>query len=303
MSVVQYSSSINSSFISTVDHLPSDVVRSLWLVQSLNISIEKLQGTLEELLKQYENGSISRDELIQRYMAVKHKLEHLHDEAIQESKALYNQLVTHNLTLSEEQDQLRQIKSRVMDIELNNQFKHDLRQQLKQHYKDNPLLSQREALKEQQNMKKTKTDDLKLLLRLPKPSKFKPKAKSKPKTTIKATIKKGRPRKEVLHPPKPQPEPEPEPIFEPIPLPIEDTQVYCFCKQGSFGDMIGCDNEESCPNGEWFHYKCVGLLNRVEALKFATGKQKWYCSDECRRVVEDKAARKRKRKRKKGTYW
>ena len=36
-----------------------------------------------------------------------------------------------------------------------------------------------------------------------------------------------------------------------------------FCKQPSFGNMISCDNESSCPNGEWFHYKCVGILNRV----------------------------------------
>ena len=37
--------------------------------------------------------------------------------------------------------------------------------------------------------------------------------------------------------------------------------------------MISCDNESSCPNGEWFHYKCVGILNRVVALKYTTGKK------------------------------
>ena len=53
----------------------------------------------------------------------------------------------------------------------------------------------------------------------------------------------------------------------------EDTTLYCFCKQPSFGNMISCDNESSCPNGEWFHYKCVGILNRVVALKYTTGKK------------------------------
>ena len=43
--------------------------------------------------------------------------------------------------------------------------------------------------------------------------------------------------------------------------------------------MISCDNESSCPNGEWFHYKCVGILNRVVALKYTTGKESWYCSE------------------------
>lgn len=58
--------------------------------------------------------------------------------------------------------------------------------------------------------------------------------------------------------------------------------------------MIACDNESSCPNGEWFHYKCVGLLNRVDALKYTTGKIPWYCSEGCRksrRGRESKAER------------
>lgn len=46
---------------------------------------------------------------------------------------------------------------------------------------------------------------------------------------------------------------------------------YCICNQVSFGDMVGCDNDD-CKL-EWFHYPCVGLM--VEP----TGT--WYCPD-CR---------------------
>lgn len=37
-----------------------------------------------------------------------------------------------------------------------------------------------------------------------------------------------------------------------------DEPRYCVCHQVSFGEMVGCENEE-CQHGEWFHYGCVGL--------------------------------------------
>ncbi|XP_064604419.1 inhibitor of growth protein 3-like [Liolophura sinensis] len=42
---------------------------------------------------------------------------------------------------------------------------------------------------------------------------------------------------------------------------------YCLCNQVSYGDMVGCDNDD-CPI-EWFHYGCVGLAQAP--------KGKWYC--------------------------
>jgi len=52
--------------------------------------------------------------------------------------------------------------------------------------------------------------------------------------------------------------------------------VYCYCKRVSFGDMIGCENED-CPI-EWFHYGCVGIdPDNVP--------DEWYCN-ECR-VLKD----------------
>jgi len=55
-------------------------------------------------------------------------------------------------------------------------------------------------------------------------------------------------------------------------MPIDPNEpVYCTCRRVSFGQMIGCDNE-NCPI-EWFHFECVGLTEPV--------KGKWYCH-QCR---------------------
>lgn len=38
---------------------------------------------------------------------------------------------------------------------------------------------------------------------------------------------------------------------------VADEDVYCFCNQGSYGEMVACDGA-GCPR-EWFHLECVGL--------------------------------------------
>ncbi|XP_078001485.1 inhibitor of growth protein 3-like [Glandiceps talaboti] len=71
----------------------------------------------------------------------------------------------------------------------------------------------------------------------------------------------------------PVPEPVPERVVEPAVTEPDWTfdpnePRYCVCNQVSYGEMVGCDNDD-CPNGEWFHYGCVGLLEAP--------KGKWYC--------------------------
>ncbi|KAH6578009.1 hypothetical protein BASA62_000533 [Batrachochytrium salamandrivorans] len=51
--------------------------------------------------------------------------------------------------------------------------------------------------------------------------------------------------------------------------PEMDEQLYCFCQQVSYGEMIACDNEE-CPH-EWFHLECVGLAEPPNGV--------WFCRD------------------------
>jgi len=51
-------------------------------------------------------------------------------------------------------------------------------------------------------------------------------------------------------------------------LPVDpDEPTYCICQSISYGDMIGCDNDD-CEI-EWFHFGCVSLTHKP--------KGKWYC--------------------------
>lgn len=51
-------------------------------------------------------------------------------------------------------------------------------------------------------------------------------------------------------------------------LPVDpDEPTYCICNRISYGDMIGCDNQD-CKI-EWFHFDCVNLTHKP--------KGKWYC--------------------------
>ncbi len=63
----------------------------------------------------------------------------------------------------------------------------------------------------------------------------------------------------------------------------QDESLWCYCQQVSYGDMVGCDNDD-CPV-EWFHYACVGL---TEAPK-----GKWFCK-ECKEQMAKKKGRHKK---------
>jgi len=57
----------------------------------------------------------------------------------------------------------------------------------------------------------------------------------------------------------------------PVPkLNKQGEQLFCLCRQVSYGQMIGCDNE-NCPY-EWFHFHCVGVKMQPKA------NEKWYCA-------------------------
>ncbi|TNM93466.1 inhibitor of growth protein 2 [Takifugu rubripes] len=62
--------------------------------------------------------------------------------------------------------------------------------------------------------------------------------------------------------------------------------TYCLCEQVSYGEMIGCDNDQ-CPI-EWFHFSCVGLTYKP--------KGKWYCP-KCRGDNEKTMDKSRKDRR------
>ncbi|CAK9780667.1 unnamed protein product [Cutaneotrichosporon oleaginosum] len=78
----------------------------------------------------------------------------------------------------------------------------------------------------------------------------------------------GRPKREALTPEEDAEGEEEEPIAEAMDVDNDD-QIYCFCQQKSYGEMIGCDNDQ-CPY-EWFHVKCVNIDGPLP--------ETWYCPD------------------------
>jgi len=53
-----------------------------------------------------------------------------------------------------------------------------------------------------------------------------------------------------------------------VDMPVDPNEpTYCLCQQVSYGEMIGCDNQD-CPI-EWFHFGCMGLQTKP--------KGRWYC--------------------------
>lgn len=380
------SSSLYSTFISTVDHLPCDIVRSLWLVQTCNLALEKEKQSLHHMLQKHtakvaaEGQIASADTVAHAYYAKQRQITRWHREAVAELDSLCNQLEVHEKAVKDQITQLYAVaEAPVLEDTGSLEM---LRQQLHDHYRENPLSSQVEALHEHERVlhdqgrvviKKTPGNGtgIKIILKLSRSpaagadskrsrrvreavsngSKDEPvrslngrgvKLEKQTRGSLPSKLgsgvgvqvprRRGRPPKyltqglklaanmpvlpvkrerhglratsvpKVAKAPvgRPRTKAVTKKVVEPVlQAPIveeEDTQLYCFCKQRSFGDMIACDNE-NCTNGEWFHYKCVGLLNRVEALRYTT--EKWYCSEFCRAAVKYKPAPKKRGRKKK----
>ncbi|KAI8325072.1 hypothetical protein GQ54DRAFT_295710 [Martensiomyces pterosporus] len=56
-----------------------------------------------------------------------------------------------------------------------------------------------------------------------------------------------------------------------------DDQLYCFCQQVSYGDMVACDGVDC--RYEWFHWECVGLTSPP--------KGSWYCSECLAKLLDE----------------
>ncbi|CAK9439483.1 uncharacterized protein LODBEIA_P35830 [Lodderomyces beijingensis] len=345
--------SLQGSFLSTIDHLPSDIVRSHWLIQACNLKIDTCKDELDTILRKYQQTRhITADDQLQLYQ-LGQRIAWLSREAVQEASTLNNQLITHKLYLQDEIQQLNNLRyKKNCNVEDDTKRKRDLMSQLKRHYKEHPLTSQKEALEETKKNENaaagaSQKSGIKLILKIPKkvdkieepvqkkvaktaPASAPAAVPVKPKlklvsslvaadsststtTAAAATPKLKKPVTE--HKKSKDVKPAvvsalPEKKLETLKVSQEQEQVenddnerYCFCKQPSFGGMISCDQEEDCPNGEWFHYKCVGLLNKADALKYTTGDIPWYCSVTCREnasvknaKIQEKKRRKRRRK-------
>ena len=67
-----------------------------------------------------------------------------------------------------------------------------------------------------------------------------------------------------------------------------DNQLYCFCQKESYGDMVGCDNDD-CKY-QWFHFGCVNITSQSAG--------EWFCSDACREMKHANSTKTKKKKKK-----
>lgn len=143
MDIVQNSSSLYSTYISTVDHLPCDIVRSLWVVQTCNLALDKEKQYLHQLLQKHNlvGGSYS---VAGEYYKKQRLILRWHDEAVAELVSLCNQLAAHEKMVKDEIAQLQAVAD--TPVAKDADMLELLRQQLSDHYRDNPLSSQVEAL-------------------------------------------------------------------------------------------------------------------------------------------------------------
>lgn len=310
-SVVQNSGSLYSAYLSTVDHLPCDVVRSLWVVQACNIAAENEKQKVHEALAKYDYREIENEaniaDIYADFLELKRRIACWNSEAEAELVDLSQRLRDHEISLKNEVGLLAEALEPPLPKD-RLEAQRTLEKQLSEHYQKHPLASQVEAL-QRRDLKGLgsilikhvpgRSSGVKLILKLSKP---KNDAARQKRIQIR---KRGRPRKleesSEKQPVRPlarahaRPSAKPEvKVDEPAVAEVSEPEKYCFCRQPSFGNMIACDNEK-CPNGEWFHYKCVGLLNRAEAQKYT--KEKWYCSEGCRATAAAKKLVKKKRKK------
>merc|ERR1712058_167154 len=60
-----------------------------------------------------------------------------------------------------------------------------------------------------------------------------------------------------------------------VDMPVDPNEpTYCLCQQVSYGEMIGCDNQD-CPI-EWFHFPCMALTAKPKGI--GTVRNAFLCS-------------------------
>lgn len=228
---------VRSSFVSVVDHLPSDVIRKLWLIQTLNINYESLKDELDMLLKEIKQSEIPKDTYLQRVSkinSIANELKNIRQESLEEAKSISSTIKITKLNLLNQYSQLQQDK-KTHEQELINNGKNTKRVE--------------------RTNKRTSTKSNKPIIKL----KLNLAKKDKPSTILK--IKKpgrGRPPKKLAA--------NIQPVVTAAVVDPDD-EIYCLCRSGSYGEMIACDNPK-CKY-EWFHYSCVGLTRAPRG--------KWNC--------------------------
>lgn len=257
--------------MSTLDHLPCDVVRSLWLIQFLNLRVDQYMNQLDHILK---DSDLNDPQVLAKIVSIRNLASKYSKEIVAESQHLKDKLDNHQDYLNSDSlcmERLKQLK-----INEQNNTRASFEQFKKQFLKEHGL---KRGDLHPNTLPVENRDAIKIHISLPKQNR-----KSINATKTKRKVQNGKQKSKVVKPSKKiiiTPPALPSPIPAPSP-PAED--VYCLCRGPGLGKMVACDNP-GCKY-EWFHYKCVNLTRAPEG--------KWFCP-ECSVVRLRKKKRRGKR--------
>lgn len=293
----------HNNFVNTLDHLPCDITRSLWIIQMLNLKNKRIEEKLINLFK--SNGGMTE------INGLKLQILKNSNELICESQYLINILNNHSLILIDDLELIKILKLNLKGwtseaVEKRwkqwGEFKKDYLNSIKNvNNENNPFLNFKIENKEKGRDTSKSLDHRHLKIKIslkpthiqssiksniPPPKRIKKEVKTGPVLVIKQLNKQQKEKKYEAKLTTPESTP-----VTPSPKHVTAIQeeTYCFCNGPSFGHMVACEYEK-CPH-EWFHFKCVGLTSEP--------KNEWFCSDFCRIKYENAKLRKKQKKRKK----
>lgn len=278
----------NNNFVSTLDHLPCDVTRSLWFIQMMNLRNTRIELRLHE---EYMKPNDVRDNAM--IVRMRRLILRNSEELVEESKYLIAFLDNHVDLLHDDVNIINELKvklpgwtSDAVEMRWKEWGGFKLRYLEKTKGKELNCFEKYliehndEKIVKVQKQARSTHSELKIKINL----------KNISLKTVTSTLKKSSSRpKDVKRVEKPDVV-KVEPVIEPIEEPVVEKVVeetYCFCNGPSSGRMVACEYEK-CPH-EWFHFKCVNLSKEPDGV--------WYCSDTCRDKHNDSIQRKKQRKK------
>ncbi|KAH3671419.1 hypothetical protein WICMUC_004643 [Wickerhamomyces mucosus] len=299
---------VRSSFVSIVDHLPCEITRKLWLIQSLNKEYDtlknKLNGKLKEL-QTIQTENITKFEYLQKIELINslsYNLHRIRSESLQESNSILISIkIAKNQVELQSQQLNHELKMYQNELELKiNKDKHHQRSNTK--VTNNPKkLTLKIKLPLQQPTSNDKTGENNVNLMTDES----PRKRGRPKLSSTNIISKQDKnikveKKLIIKKLKTKVSNQQSNLNSKIPkkqvnsnkhnngqiLIDQNTKqeqeqekepLYCICKRPSEGDMVACDNPK-CKM-EWFHYECVGLKRPPRG--------EWFCP-KCIKKLEKK---------------
>eukprot|EP00062_Callorhinchus_milii_P020818 gi/632976897/ref/XP_007905047.1/ PREDICTED: inhibitor of growth protein 2 isoform X2 [Callorhinchus milii] len=222
-----------SHYLESVEALPLELQRGVSRLREIDTSVSEIMKEVDNAYEKYkkETDTSQRKQLLNNLQRALINNQELGDEKIQ--------IVT---------QMMDQVENRAKQMESHSEYFEDL---LEPEKLKAELPQSERSSKRSRRLRNGDNRDMCQINNDTEEGEDQPKEK-KSKSAKKKKRSKGRQEREI----------------SPVDFLIDpDEPTYCLCNQVSYGEMIGCDNEE-CPI-EWYHFSCVGLTYKP--------KGNWYC--------------------------